>query len=336
MGGEEGKKAVIDKHYFESYAKIGIHHEMLSDRVRTESYRSFLLNNPSLVKDKVVLDVGCGTGILSLFAAQAGAKHVYSIDMSDIIDEAREIVRENGMAEKITLIRGKVEEITLPVEKVDLIVSEWMGYFLLYESMLDSVIEARKRFLRPGGACMPDKCSMHITAIEDSESDGYLQRLSFWDDVYGFDIRSLSTEGTVDFYKESQVISSTSVINKFDCNVVEVKDLEFVGEFRLEVTRSAKLDALLTYFDIEFAGGCDQVVSFTTGPQERMEEQTHWKQTSFYLDEELEVQQGDIVAGELHCKRHSKNPRALEVLIKWEVKRGEHKVKSKFQTYVVE
>eukprot|EP00960_Hanusia_phi_P005947 172178-Hanusia_phi.AAC.1 len=94
--GDGRGKSRIDKHYFDSYAKIGIHHEMLSDRVRTESYRDFLLNNPSLVKDKVVLDVGCGTGILSLFAAQAGAKHVYSIDMSDIIDEAREIVRENG------------------------------------------------------------------------------------------------------------------------------------------------------------------------------------------------------------------------------------------------
>jgi ribosomal protein L11 methylase PrmA len=59
--------------------------------------------------------VGCGTGILSMFAAQAGAKHVYAIDMSDIIHEAREIVRLNGFADSITLIQGKVEEIQLPV-----------------------------------------------------------------------------------------------------------------------------------------------------------------------------------------------------------------------------
>ena len=59
--------------------------------------------------------VGCGTGILSIFAAQAGAKHVYGIDMSDIIFEARDIVRHNGFADRITLLQGKVEEIKLPV-----------------------------------------------------------------------------------------------------------------------------------------------------------------------------------------------------------------------------
>ena len=80
---------------------------------------------------QIILDVGCGTGILSMFAAQAGAKHVYAVDCSSIIDQARKIVERNGFADKITLIKGKVEEIELPVEHVDIIVSEWMGYMLL-------------------------------------------------------------------------------------------------------------------------------------------------------------------------------------------------------------
>jgi len=58
------------------------------------------------------------------------------------------------MEDRITLIKGKIEEITLPVEKVDVIVSEWMGYFLLFESMLDSVIYARKKWLSPSGVGM--------------------------------------------------------------------------------------------------------------------------------------------------------------------------------------
>ena len=57
----------------------GIHEEMLKDTVRTGSYRNAIVNNPHLFKDKLVLDVGCGTGILSMFAAKAGAKHVVGV-----------------------------------------------------------------------------------------------------------------------------------------------------------------------------------------------------------------------------------------------------------------
>jgi predicted RNA methylase len=76
---------------------------------------------------QIVLDVGCGTGILSMFAAQAGAKHIYAVECSSIIEQAKMIVEKNGFADKITLIRGKMEEIELPVPHVDIIVSEWMG-----------------------------------------------------------------------------------------------------------------------------------------------------------------------------------------------------------------
>jgi protein arginine N-methyltransferase 3 len=66
--------------------------ESLQDKVRTESYRDFILNNPETFKDKVVMDIGCGTGILSMFAAKAGAKHVFAIDNSDIIERAKYVL----------------------------------------------------------------------------------------------------------------------------------------------------------------------------------------------------------------------------------------------------
>lgn len=131
-----------------------------------------------------MLDVGCGTGILSLFAAKAGAAHVYAVDMSSIADTAREIVKANGYADRITVFKCKVEDLTLPVDKVDIIISEWMGYFLFYESMLDTVLLARDRWLAPSGLIFPDKAVMHLTAIEDAEYRA--EKIDWWDNVYGF------------------------------------------------------------------------------------------------------------------------------------------------------
>jgi len=89
--------------------------------------------------------------------------------MSTIIEKAREIVEVNGMADRITLLQGKMEEVELPFPKVDIIVSEWMGYFLLYESMLDTVLYARDKYLAPQGLIFPDKATIFMAGIEDGE-----------------------------------------------------------------------------------------------------------------------------------------------------------------------
>ena len=89
--------------------------------------------------------------------------------MSTIIHKAREIVEKNGMTSKITLLQGKMEEVVLPFPKVDIIISEWMGYFLLYESMLDTVLFARDKYLDAGGLIFPDKASIYLSGIEDGD-----------------------------------------------------------------------------------------------------------------------------------------------------------------------
>lgn len=155
---------------------------MLKDTVRTKSYENAMVKNAHLFKGKTVLDIGCGTGILSMFACKAGAKHVYGIEMANIYKDAQKIVKENGFGNKITIINGKVEEVELPVPEVDIIISEWMGYFLLYEGMLDSVIFARDKWLKKGGLLFPDRAVIYLTAIEDSEYKK--EKLGFWDNVY--------------------------------------------------------------------------------------------------------------------------------------------------------
>ena len=79
-------------YYFDSYAHFGIHEQMLKDTVRTKTYRNSIWHNKHLFKGKTVLDVGCGTGILAMFAAKAGAAKVIGVDMSGIVESALKIV----------------------------------------------------------------------------------------------------------------------------------------------------------------------------------------------------------------------------------------------------
>lgn len=105
---------------------------MLKDTIRTESYRNFILTNPSIFKNAIVLDVGCGTGILSMFAAKAGAKKVFAVDASKVAFKAMRNVKENGLNDIIEVIHSKIEDLDgEKIGKVDVIISEWMGYFLL-------------------------------------------------------------------------------------------------------------------------------------------------------------------------------------------------------------
>ncbi|EYU41603.1 hypothetical protein MIMGU_mgv1a0128561mg, partial [Erythranthe guttata] len=174
-----GDEKTSADYYFDSYSHFDVFGnliymtllmpEMLKDSVRTKTYQNVIYKNAFLIKDKVVLDVGAGTGILSLFCAKVGAKHVYAVECSSMADMAKEIVDKNGFSDVITVLRGKIEEIELPVAKVDVIISEWMGYFLVYENMLDTVLYARNKWLAQDGLVLPDKASLHLTAIEDAD-----------------------------------------------------------------------------------------------------------------------------------------------------------------------
>ena len=175
-------------YYFDSYAHFGNHEEMLKDEVRTLTYCNSMWQNKHLFKGKAVLEVGCETGILSMFAAKAGAKMVIGVDMSSIVDHAKQIVKDNKLDDVVTIIRGKVEEISLPegVDKVDIIISEWMGYCLFYESMLDTVLYARDKWLAPSGLMFPDRAILYVCGIEDRQYKD--EKIHWWDEVYGFDM----------------------------------------------------------------------------------------------------------------------------------------------------
>lgn len=300
-------------YYFRSYSHLGIHEEMLKDKHRTTSYMDAVVRNKHLFKDKIVLDIGCGTGILSLFCAKAGAKQVFAVDFATITHQAEEIIKENGFQDKITVIRGKIEEIELPVPKVDIIISEWMGYFLLYESMLDSVLFARDKWLVPEGLIFPDRAIMYIAGIEDRQ---FIEdKVHFWERVYGIDMSPMKSlvlkEAMIDTFNADHIITKSCPILDIDLKTVKVEELDFVSDFSIRATHKDNLSAFIVWFDTIFTP-CNVPVTLTTSPYEV---KTHWKHTFFYLEKPVNVCTGEFVNGTIAVRKNKKNPRNIDVLL---------------------
>jgi len=302
--------------YAESYSQFGIHEEMLKDEVRTRTSMHAIHKNRHLFKDKVVLDVGCGTGILSMFAVQAGASHVIAVDMSNIMNMTKQIIERNGFADRITLIYGKIEEVDLPVEKVDIILSEWMGYFLFYESMLNTVLFARDKWLQENGLLFPDKATLYIAAIEDA--DYKREKIDYWNDVYGFDmscIREVAMlEPLVDNVDPRAMVTPGVPVYTVDLTICTKEDLTFEANFQLKASRNDYVHAFVGYFDVGFTLG-HTIIGFSTSPMSRY---THWKQTVFYLNSELTICKGEAIEFQLRCKPNNQNPRDLDISFSYE------------------
>lgn len=301
-----------DEGYFETYAHFSIHHTMLSDKVRTESYRDAILRNSEIFIDSDVLDLGCGTGILSLFSSKAGAKNVYAVDQSEIIYNAMEIAQVNNVS-NIKFIKGRLEDVEMPFKKVDVIVSEWMGYFLYFEGMLDSVIYARNNYLNEGGFILPNRCTVSIVGYGNEER--YNNFIKFFDNVYGYDMKCMQKdilkEAHVEKCEDDFVLTKPNIVHNLDIMTCDLNYSNFSYDFNLEVIKDSKMNSIVGYFDTFF--DLPEKVMFSTSPEATT---THWQQVVFYFDEPVNVKKSERIKGKFICQRDRKDLRSLKIEIR--------------------
>jgi protein arginine N-methyltransferase 3 len=164
--------------------------------------------------------------------------------------------RENGYFHKIVFLKGKVEEVKLPVEKVDIIISEWMGYFLVFESMLDSVLYARDKYLnKETGIVLPNFFEMHLFAVHDPET--HQKTVQFWSDVYGFKMscmkRIVVNDTQVLTLNKEHVVSDMFKFKEIDCMNCTVEDVAtFESEFELKIDQDTQLTGIGSSFETYF------------------------------------------------------------------------------------
>ncbi|CAH1241806.1 PRMT1 [Branchiostoma lanceolatum] len=283
-----------------AYARPDLHQGLLEDKTRTVFYKNTILKNKDLFEGKIVLDISCGLGMMSLFAAKAGARKVIGVEQSAVADQAMDIVKDNGLENVITIVKGKPDEIELAgEEKVDIIISEIMGVGLIHETGIRSLLDARNRFLKPGGLLLPDKNNLYICGVEATKL--HERHIGYWNDVYGFDFSEMGKHAKSYAWhvplKGRQVVTEPTLLKEYDWSTCADGDIFFSTPFTLKCKKSDKIHSLAIYFDIQFNNS--DILS--TGPEA---DSTHWGQLAFHLDQALDVKEGDEIQGTFSVKPH--------------------------------
>ncbi|MBA3452832.1 MAG: 50S ribosomal protein L11 methyltransferase [Deltaproteobacteria bacterium] len=278
-----------------SYAELPVHRWMLRDTERNEAYRRAMTH---VVKPgDVVLDVGAGTGILSIFAAAAGARRVYAVERTAIANVARQVIEANGHSACIEVLQDDLENVTLP-EKVDVIVSEWMGGFGVDENILAPLVMARDRWLRPGGKMVPGRVTAMLAPAYLPEFD---DAMAYWmSRPHGVDLslvaRLTRQESFHTQTPPESLVAPPQAMWSHDpltCSL-EVADQSFTTRLTFEATQTATFSGLLAWFVAEMGDG-------TTLTNAVGEPDTHWGRTLFPLDGPIEVAAGTKIEIELRC-----------------------------------
>ncbi|CRG97670.1 histone-arginine methyltransferase, putative [Plasmodium gallinaceum] len=325
----------VDKKYFDSYNYTSIHRTMILDKSRTNCYYEFIYKNKEIFKNKVVLDIGCGSSIISLFCSDYASIVVGIDNAKKILNKAKKIAEKNK-AKNIFLFEGKLEDndiyidekeqiyylsknedienfqkinnVQLKLLKFDIIISEWMGYFLFYECMINTILYARDIYLKENGYIFPNKINLYICGYNDLE---YInENILIWEKpLYNKDLSELKPN-LKNFMENVKIMNvdknkvSTEIINFETINLYTYRKENFYinSNFEIPIKEDKIVTSLCFYFDCIFEtstfyenvnqniSNVNEVKSIINSHStynilttSMFKEKTHWKQTLFHL-----------------------------------------------------
>jgi protein arginine N-methyltransferase 1 len=235
---------------------IGDYGDMIADKVRMDPYAYAL--KAVIEPDSVVLDIGTGAGMHALLACKFGARKVYAIEPNDAIHLARELVRENGFADRIEFFQEISTHVTLP-EKADVIVSDLRGVLPLYGGHIPAIIDARQRHLAPGGVLIPKRDTIWVSLVEASKV--YTELVGPWDYPYGMSMKWAQQivlndwiEENTDSFNQRSLLMEPQIWTVLDYTSIDNPNVSSSSLIQ-KATRGGTAHGLLLWFDGEIAEG---------------------------------------------------------------------------------
>jgi protein arginine N-methyltransferase 1 len=228
------------------------HYIYVSDPVRIAAYETAVA---AVVRaGSVVVDLGSGTGVLGLLACRAGARKVYSIEATAILELARRIAVDNGCADRIEFLRGSSKSVCLP-EPADVILCDQVGPFGFESGLLDELPDARRRFLKPGGGAVPGRLRLYVAPATCPE---VYEPLQFWNTPAGgmnFRAAGVAAVNSPRFEQASAVklLGEPAEAGEIDLTAAEARSVHLSAS--LAVRRPGLLHGIAGWFEVELAPG---------------------------------------------------------------------------------
>jgi protein arginine N-methyltransferase 1 len=235
---------------------IGDYGDMIADKVRMDPYVYAL--KTAIEPGSVVLDIGTGTGMHALLACKFGARVVYAVEPNDAIHLARELAAENGYADRIEFIQDISTHVSLP-EKADVIVSDLRGVLPLHGRHISNIIDARRRFLAPGGVLIPICDTIRVSLVEARSI--YRDLIAPWDYPYGVSMTAAQkvvlndwSDEIPEAFNKRGLLTEPQVWAEIDYWTVESPEVS-PSRIIQPATRAGTAHGLLMWFDGEIAEG---------------------------------------------------------------------------------
>ncbi len=274
---------------------INYHLSMLVDETRTNAYRQAL--SRIVQPGNVVVDVGCGSGILSFLACRAGARHVYAIESEAVIDVAKLVASHNGFQDRITFFHDRSLNVELP-ERADVIVTETMGTFGFEEGIIGSLTDARVRFLKQGGTLIPHRLELFLAPVELPKF--YEHVVDFWvNRCQGFDFSPVRALTVNNFHplKLHEGAFLGDPIRAEDVHFPETTQTEISTRFSISAKRRGWLHGLAGWFNAELI----PTIHISNGPREQA---SHWGLAFFPIDRPVSVECGNRIEAEMYSTKN--------------------------------